>query len=83
MDLDRDATASPQPDAATPMSTTNGFANNGDAERSPTPPPHRASPPTSDGGESFKLAGNKFFKQAEYDRAIQEYNKGEWYIPIP
>ncbi|CRG85824.1 DnaJ homolog subfamily C member 7 [Talaromyces islandicus] len=75
MDLDRDATASPQPqpDAPTPMST-NGVAN-GDAERSPTPPPHRASPPTSDGGESFKLAGNKFFKQGEYDRAIQEYNK--------
>jgi DnaJ family protein C protein 7 len=81
MDLDRDATASPQPaDAPTPMSSTSNGLPNGDAERSPTPPPHRASPPISDGGESFKLAGNKFFKQGEYDRAIQEYNKGEFVL---
>lgn len=44
-------------------------------ERSPTPPPHRSN---SDAGEadSFKLAGNKFFKDGNYARAIEEYNKG-------
>ncbi|KAJ5697985.1 hypothetical protein N7488_011669 [Penicillium malachiteum] len=43
-------------------------------ERSPTPPPHRSN---SDAGEadSFKLAGNKFFKDGNYARAIEEYNK--------
>jgi DnaJ homolog subfamily C member 7 len=73
MDIDRDTTASPQPEA-TPMST-NGIQN-GDTDRSPTPPPHRSPPPNSDGGESHKLAGNKFYKQGDYERAIQEYNKG-------
>lgn len=45
-------------------------------ERSPTPPPHRSN---SDAGEadSFKLAGNKFFKDGNYARAIEEYNKGK------
>lgn len=51
------------------------MSTNGDNDRSPTPPPHRSPPPNSDGGESFKLAGNKFYKQGEYERAIQEYNK--------
>jgi DnaJ family protein C protein 7 len=54
---------------------------NGDGESSPTPPPHRSSPPrsqSSDAGESFKLTGNKFYKAGDYERAIQEYNKGQW-----
>lgn len=76
MDIDRETTASPQPDA-TPMST------NGDTDRSPTPPPHRSPPPNSDGGESFKLAGNKFYAQKEYDRAIEEYNKGWFFFFLP
>lgn len=44
-------------------------------ERSPTPPPHKSTG-TSDEAESFKLAGNKFFKDGNYKRAIEEYNKG-------
>lgn len=44
-------------------------------ERSPTPPPHKSTS-SSDEAESFKLAGNKFFKDGNYKRAIEEYNKG-------
>lgn len=53
--------------------TPNGV-NGTTQERSPTPPPHRSSP-TAD-ADAFKLAGNKFFKDGEYRRAIEEYNKG-------
>lgn len=50
---------------------------NGNAEeRSPTPPPHRSESSSTDEADSFKLAGNKFFKDGNYARAIEEYNKG-------
>jgi len=50
-------------------------------ERSPTPPPHKSTG-TSDEAESFKLAGNKFFKDGNYKRAIEEYNKGMLLLPL-
>jgi DnaJ family protein C protein 7 len=49
---------------------------NGTEERSPTPPPHRPTAASADEADSFKLAGNKFFKDGNYRRAIEEYNKG-------
>lgn len=51
-------------------------------ERSPTPPPHKSTG-TSDEAESFKLAGNKFFKDGNYKRAIEEYNKGMPFNALP
>lgn len=54
---------------------------NGTEERSPTPPPHQPKPTSADEADSFKLAGNKFFKEGNYYRAIQEYNKG-MYLPV-
>jgi DnaJ family protein C protein 7 len=53
----------------------------GNEERSPTPPPHKSTG-TSDEAESFKLAGNKFFKDGNYKRAIEEYNKGMPFLRI-
>ncbi|KAL2014735.1 hypothetical protein VTN00DRAFT_2260 [Thermoascus crustaceus] len=79
MDIDQESPSSPHvpvPPASQqqkPVPTHNG-ASHGNSERSPTPPPHRSSPSVTD-GESFKLAGNKFFKAGDYNRAIQEYNK--------
>lgn len=49
---------------------------NGTEERSPTPPPHRSNSSSTDEADNFKLAGNKFFKDGDYRRAIEEYNKG-------
>ncbi|KGO36431.1 Heat shock protein DnaJ, N-terminal [Penicillium expansum] len=48
---------------------------NGTEERSPTPPPHQPNSASADEADSFKLAGNKFFKDGNYRRAIEEYNK--------
>lgn len=54
---------------------------NGDAP--PAPPPHKSNPtspvnvaPTPEEAEAFKLAGNKFYKNKEYRKAIDEYTKG-------
>lgn len=46
-------------------------------EKSPTPPPHRLQPTPKVDPEACKAAGNKFFKAKDYDRAVQEYTKGE------
>lgn len=54
--------------------TPNGVE--GSTEKSPTPPPHRSSSGTAE-ADSFKLAGNKFFKDKNYTRAIEEFSKGE------
>lgn len=53
---------------------------NGTEERSPTPPPHQPNSASADEADSFKLAGNKFFKDGNYRRAIEEYNKGMCFI---
>lgn len=55
-------------------SATNGV-NGTHTEKSPTPPPHRSNGNTAE-ADSFKLAGNKFFKDGNYARAIEEFNKG-------
>lgn len=61
-------------------------ATNGDTspktEDAPAPPPHTTdpnSPPptTADEAEVFKVLGNKFFKEKNYKRAIEEYTKGK------
>jgi DnaJ family protein C protein 7 len=44
-------------------------------QKSPTPPPHRSNG-TSDEADNFKLAGNKLFKDGNYNRAIEEFTKG-------
>jgi len=48
----------------------------------PVPPPHRSQPssPTPsplEEAEAYKAAGNRFFKEKDYKRAIEEYSKGE------
>lgn len=49
---------------------------------SPVPPPHRviSEPPVlpkpSVDAEAYKTLGNKFYKAGDFDKAIQEYTKG-------
>ena len=59
-----------------PKSPSNGVNGGGATEKSPTPPPHRSSSGAAD-ADSFKLAGNKFFKDKNYTRAVEEFSKGE------
>jgi DnaJ family protein C protein 7 len=57
--------------------STNGVNGaNGADERSPTPPPHKVTPPPRVDPEACKAAGNKFFKAKDYEKAIAEYTKG-------
>ena len=47
----------------------------------PVPPPHKSQPSSpkpspAEEAESFKNLGNKFFKEKNYARAIEEYTKG-------
>ena len=68
MDID---SKSPSSARQTPSNGVNGEKT----EKSPTPPPHRSSSGAAE-AESFKLAGNKFFKDKNYTRAIEEFSKG-------
>lgn len=89
MDIDREpvngnhANSTPPPknpsaQANFSVPITNGHANRSQA---PTPPPHKSNPssptPTSeDDAESYKAAGNRFFKDRNYPKAIEQYSKG-------
>ena len=94
MDVDQDFPAVASPSSPVPsmpgnFSSPGGFdlsdSANGDA--SPIPPPHRmpteAPPPpkTLVDAEACKAAGNKFFKQGDYESAIRQYTKGVLFIP--
>jgi DnaJ family protein C protein 7 len=90
MDIEQESSTTPQvpvaasTSAAAPAQSspvTNGVPSENE-ERSPTPPPHRSSPSQalSDGGESFKLIGNRFYKLGDFNRAIEEYNKGQFVL---
>ena len=92
MDVDQEEPVSPSPISPPPVSPgpfgdINGVdhmedVRNGDG--SPVPPPHRIPVPNepqpppkpSIDAEACKAAGNKFFKQRDYDKAIREYSKG-------
>lgn len=63
----------------TPPATNGSSSPKGDD--APAPPPHKTDPnsppPTpADEAEIFKNFGNKFFKEKDYRRAIEEYSKG-------
>ena len=82
--------SSPPPEAPGAFPATNGADHNtSDDDTAPPPPPHGTSSPSSSPSttkqndadieaeaESFKAAGNKFFKAKQYDKAIAEYTKG-------
>ncbi|KAI9846073.1 MAG: hypothetical protein M1837_004329 [Sclerophora amabilis] len=84
--MDIDQNEPPSNPSSSPTSMTPGAfpATNGtNGDVSPAPPPHKvptsppAAPPqrsTAD-AESFKAAGNKFFKAKDFDKAISEYTK--------
>lgn len=71
---------SQQTRSETPPAATNG-SSSPKRDDAPAPPPHKTDPnsppPTpADEAEVFKNLGNKFFKERNYRRAIEEYSKG-------
>jgi DnaJ family protein C protein 7 len=79
MDVDSPVQASsPSAENKTPaVNGTNGVKKDDEA---PAPPPHKSpSPParpTPEEAEAFKTAGNTFYKNKEFRKAIEEYSKG-------
>ncbi|KAK8055984.1 small glutamine-rich tetratricopeptide repeat-containing protein A [Apiospora rasikravindrae] len=66
-------------------SNTNGTKEPTNDE-GPAPPPHRSNPSspvptTEDEAESYKAAGNKFFKERDYRNAIIQYSRAVELIP--
>lgn len=91
MDIDREpvngGASSPPPQSdkssaqanfSVPIPNGANGTTNGDA---PAPPPHGSNPssptPTAkDDAEAYKAAGNRLFKEKNYDKAIEQYTKG-------
>lgn len=70
---------SAQKNFAVPIPNGNMTPNGND--EAPTPPPHKSNPsspiPTPlEDAESYKTAGNRFFKEKNYPKAIEQYSKG-------
>lgn len=70
------AMAGSRDDQRSSMDIDQNGVNGTGKDCSPTPPPHRSNSSSTDEADNFKLAGNKFFKDGDYRRAIEEYNKG-------
>ncbi|KPM35342.1 hypothetical protein AK830_g11219 [Neonectria ditissima] len=61
--------------------------NGGSHEEAPPPPPHKSNPgsptPTPlEDAESYKAAGNRFFKDKNYAKAIEQYSKAVDLFPF-
>lgn len=72
---------SPNPSAQTNFAVPIPEPNGNDHEEAPVPPPHKSNPsspvPTQqDDAEAYKAAGNRFFKDKNYSKAIEQYSKG-------
>ncbi|KAM0436745.1 hypothetical protein ACHAPT_002456 [Fusarium lateritium] len=79
------ATTPPNPSAQANFSVPipNGSTHDG----APPPPPHKSNPssptPTpKDDAESYKAAGNRFFKDRNYFKAIEQYSKAVDLFPF-
>ena len=88
MDIDREPVngkpsspaPAPAPQFSVPVSNGAPSPMNIDSD-GPAPPPHKSAPSSpvpspAEEAESFKAAGNKLFKEKEYNRAVDEYTKG-------
>lgn len=79
MDIDREP-GSPNPSAQANFSVP--IPNGTTHEEPPAPPPHKSNPSSPvtnslEDAEEYKAAGNKFFKEKNFAKAIEEYSKGK------
>lgn len=88
MDVDREpvnGASAPAPQNQNASAQANfsvPITNGNHSEEAPAPPPHRSNPsspvPTpQDDAEAYKAAGNRFFKEKNYTKAIEQYSKGD------
>ncbi|KAH8595708.1 hypothetical protein B0O99DRAFT_652127 [Bisporella sp. PMI_857] len=82
MEVDSETPSSTPPQPTIPGSFEHSQKTNGanGEKEGPVPPPHKSNPtspaaaaaPTPEEAEAFKAAGNKFYKEKEYKKAIAE-----------
>ncbi|KAK5136352.1 hypothetical protein LTR08_003478 [Meristemomyces frigidus] len=73
-----ETTPAPETPGAVPQSNgVNGEHGEHEEASKPVPPPHRSPPPEKPAvdAEACKAAGNKFYKEKQYEKAIAEYTK--------
>lgn len=77
-----DAMSTSPPETPGAFPTTNGVHNDKNdeaprpqAQRTPTAQSNKPAEPPVD-AEACKAAGNKFFKAKQYDKAVEQYTKG-------
>ena len=74
-----ETTPAPETPGAFPQTNgVNGDHHEAEEGAKPVPPPHRSPPPEIPAvdAEACKAAGNKFYKEKQYEKAIAEYTKG-------
>lgn len=85
MDIDREpvngAPSSPPQNPSAQANFSVPISNGTNHEDAPAPPPHKSNPsspvPTpEEDAEAYKAAGNRFFKDKNYAKAIEQYSKG-------
>lgn len=63
-----------------PQQNGNAGVQHLNGEKSPTPPPHKFANPAQKplyNPEECKALGNKYFKARDFEKAVEEYTKGE------
>ncbi|KAG5976007.1 hypothetical protein E4U56_002672 [Claviceps arundinis] len=84
VDMDQATSASPSASQNHNAKLQTNFSvpitNGTHKDEAPAPPPHRSNPsspvPTQqDDAEAYKAAGNRFFKERNYTKAIEQYTK--------
>lgn len=85
MDIDQEPVngtpTSPQQNTSAQANFSVPIPNGTNHEDAPAPPPHKSNPssptPTpEEDAEAYKGAGNRFFKEKNYTKAIEQYSKG-------
>ena len=85
MDIDQEPVDSAPSTPPQTSSAQTNFAvpipNGTTHEDVPAPPPHRSNPSSpapnpEEDAEAYKAAGNRFFKEKNYGKAIEQYSKG-------
>ncbi|KZZ95897.1 DNAJ domain containing protein [Moelleriella libera RCEF 2490] len=88
MDIDREpvngtsspASSSSQNNSSAQTNFAVPITNETQNDEAPAPPPHKSNPSSPvltplDDAESYKAAGNRFFKEKNYTKAIEQYSK--------
>ncbi|PHH62580.1 hypothetical protein CDD81_6895 [Ophiocordyceps australis] len=92
MDIDpKPANGTPSPSSPPPTTSAQAnfsipLSNGSNPSEAPVPPPHKSNPsspiPTpQEDADAYKAAGNRFFKDQNFDKALEQYTKALTLFP--